>query len=398
MRFPLAGMAFLLPQVGRPSTGNPDLERGLALLESGKAAEAIPHLRKGAADLPALPAASFYLGRALLLAGDPREAKETLSRAAGGAPLVPAVRLALGQAAAASGEFDEAEHAFQKAFELRSGDPAPLLEWGEVELRRAVFAKARDAFSRAETVAPGQPRALRGLGEASLGLMDLGAAEGAFRRALEARPDDGVALLGLGRTLLRRGDLEGAAVALFDAEENLPRDAEVAYQLGHLAAREGRRREAIGWHRVALQRDPAHPGALYALGQALLEAGELEEGRRVLGLFRTRKVLYDSVYTISLLSADAPADPELRESLVLCSVALGDLPRARRELEALGRLRPAWREDPRLEAVALCLEGRYEEALPRLKSALPERDGTGRAILEEVAARAAAEKGGERGR
>ncbi|HET6201870.1 MAG TPA: tetratricopeptide repeat protein [Planctomycetota bacterium] len=393
MRGALAPLLALSAQAVRPASGNADFDQGLSLLEAGRPAEAIPLLRRGFAALPALPAAPFYLGRALLLAGDPREAREALERAARLAPLVPAVQTSLGEGAAAAGAFEQAERAFERAFELRPSDPAPLLLLGEMHLRRSVFAKAGEAFSRAAKVGePGDVRAWRGLGEADLGRMDLPGAGAAFRRALAVGPRDGLSLYGLGMVLLRAGDLGGARAALLEAEGILRRDAGVAYELGTLAARAKDPREAIRWFRETLLRDPAHAGATHALGQTLLALGRTEEGRRTLERFRAKKPIFDAVFTASLQAAAAPADPGLRESLVLYSFALGDLERARRELEALGRLRPDWRGDGRLAAVGLCLEGRFEEALPRLRSALGAGDPTARAILEEVEARAAARK------
>lgn len=100
------------------------LASGIALMESGRYAEAVTVLRKVVSDTPDDPEANFYLGKALNRLAD-----------------------------------KEAETYLKKSLMLTPDSAAANLELGEVYFNRNVYAEAADYFENAQTLAPGSEQA-----------------------------------------------------------------------------------------------------------------------------------------------------------------------------------------------------------------------------------------------
>ena len=142
-----------------------------------------------------------------------------------------------------------------------------------------------------------------------------------------------------------------------------PRHVEARFLLGLVESRVGSPQVAVEAFEMVLKEVPAHVGALYNLGRALMRLGREEEGRRVLKEFKSMSVLEDE---IAFHVRGVKKNPESLEGrLALAQLML----KAGRAEEALKELRVAQQMDPgrsltyHLLAKALRRLGRHEDAI-----------------------------------
>lgn len=87
----------------------------------------------------------------------------------------------------------------------------------------------------------------------------------------------------LAKLLVDEGALAGAALVLEKGMERFPRSVNLPLERGALALSVMRRpQDSLSWFDKVLSLEPFHPDALQGKGVALIELGELAEGRRVL--------------------------------------------------------------------------------------------------------------------
>lgn len=137
-----------------PTVGN-QLRLANALLEAGRASEAVPHYQRAMTGMYAGDAdIQSRLARALLESGRPAEARDLLDRLIAAQPdfRSPTAHLTYARAVAACGERDKAEEEFDvlvgyyPGLEARARYATLLHEWGNTERARALAAEAlRDA-------------------------------------------------------------------------------------------------------------------------------------------------------------------------------------------------------------------------------------------------------------
>jgi Flp pilus assembly protein TadD len=239
---------------------------GAALLEAGRADEAVDVLRHAVA--AAEPGADDLLARAYLDGGDWSAAADHLGRLVAHGPVRVAGRL--GVALAEIGDVDRAEAAFRLALqhgELAASNDLAILLAGEGRLTEAdpLLRRAADA---------GDPQAAANLVELLFESGDLRAAtQAAERYADEARPD----------TLVALADVRAAAGRADEAEEFYRR----AGALGALRAH-----SAYGGFLATVRADPDaaerefreagrhdEPGWQFGLGRFLVDDGRAAEAR-----------------------------------------------------------------------------------------------------------------------
>lgn len=170
--------------------GDPRLGRAVALLEAGRAAEAVAVLKRLAAGERTGGMAHALLGSATLSAGDPERASYFLARAAAMAPHNAGVLAELATAL------------------LLAGRPK----------------EAAEAGARAAAIQPDNPAVLTNLGVALANLHDRAAAEVHLRRALELAPGSVGATTSLAQVLCQSGRSREAADLLDAPPGSLPAD------------------------------------------------------------------------------------------------------------------------------------------------------------------------------
>jgi protein O-mannosyl-transferase len=199
-----------------------------------------------------------------------------------------------------------------------------VLAWHQSE----VWRDSLSLWERAVAVDPSCARCQRGLGAARYAAGDAPAAVGPLRRAVALRPgnpefhaDLGVALLWLDRAGEALSHLERATRAF-------PDNPNLQASLGAALVRTGRFEEGQRQLEAVLRRRPDHIEALTAMGFALAESGR---GTDALGYFE-RAV------------ARSPRTPGAHYGLARLYLALGDRPRAERELAWLRAFDPGLAE------------------------------------------------------
>ena len=217
--------------------------------------DAIPPLQKSVEAVPDDPVTLFYLAQAYFHADQRASSVETMERAVAAAPDNPTILLKLGEYRAHAGKHSPALEALLRAQELNPAEPGIDLALGNVYLRLLEVEKAREALTRAEQQDPENPAVLASLAEACAKARDHAEALKYYRKILALGHDDAAYHLGLGAALVGLGENEAAIRALNEAVERSPR------------------------------LEQAH----FHLARAYQAAGQTEESRRELGIFRALK-------------------------------------------------------------------------------------------------------------
>ncbi|HQN06498.1 MAG TPA: tetratricopeptide repeat protein [Thermoanaerobaculia bacterium] len=202
---------------------------GAALLSSGDAAGAEPHLREAVRLRPGSAEALNALGVALTQLGRPGDAEtalEAFRRAATADPADAAIRNNLGNALAARGDAPEALAEFREAARLAPDAAAGHRNAGLTlaEMRR--FEEARVAFEQAARL---EPENAATIGDLANVLAQLGRADEAlarYREALRLDPSSRLVRHNLARLLARAGRLDEATTLLAEGLARDPADEE----------------------------------------------------------------------------------------------------------------------------------------------------------------------------
>ena len=230
---------------------------GMALLQQGRAREALEFLGRAAERLPRNAEVFVNLGSAYRAAGDPLQAREQFLRAIEMDPASGSAWNNLGSMALSLGEAPEAVDDLARAVAV---DPTYAIY--RVNLADALMATGRKVeafreFREAYRLSPDLAEARRGMGEIALESGDRDGAERAFRSALEAEPPSARAANFLGYLRALQGDPRAAAEAYERALALDPTLFDAHRSLGMLYARSlGDRRRAAEHLRRALELAP----------------------------------------------------------------------------------------------------------------------------------------------
>lgn len=236
---PLAGAGIVLTLVR-----NHDYRSELALWQD-TAAKAPDNMR-----------AQFNTGSVLLESGRAAEAIPYLERAARLAPADAGVQVNLGNARRELGHLREAEAALRRALELRPGLAAAHYNLGRVALAAGEWTRAREEFAAAARLDPGMAEAHADLAGLLLQERRPAEAAAAARAALQAAPGLTLARRHLGFALFlldRPGEAREVLAAVVVAD---PEDVIARRGLAFACARLGRRDEAIAHLRSVLSAQP----------------------------------------------------------------------------------------------------------------------------------------------
>ncbi|HXY38655.1 MAG TPA: tetratricopeptide repeat protein [Vicinamibacteria bacterium] len=307
------------------------LELGVALFDTQREAEALPHLEAAARGVPT-PRALYYLGRAQVAVGRPAEGAASLERALelahaqhDSAGQLRAIENQLGQALARAGAGQEAERHFAEAARLsvqssatereqmseylaggRPAEPAsPLLPLAEPpalvamsaeergQLRSRVktalaraylnlgvmqaqqkrFARAAGLFEQAATVDPGFPQVQSSLGVARFNAGEFAQASGPLSMALAMSPQDAGLRRMLAMAWLNTAAYDKAAPLLGeDPELETNPSLQFAYGLALVRSERAAEAEAVFSRLLAQHADSAELRVL--IGQAHAQQGD----------------------------------------------------------------------------------------------------------------------------
>ena len=253
---------------------------GMALVQSGRWAQATEVLAPLAAGQPQSFTAAYLHALALQNIGRGEEAEKEVRRALALSPDSAAARTLLGIVLATRGAQAEAIAELEAAV---ARDPRSFDAWfylGRARYGLRDTAGARDALQRAVAIKPGEAEARFFLATVQEALGEKDAALAEYRALIEQRPQDHRGHVGLGNLLARYGELDAAVAALRRGRELAPQDFEAGLALGRALSRQQKWEEAIRLLREAVARAPESAEAHYQLAQALQRTGQREEAAK----------------------------------------------------------------------------------------------------------------------
>jgi putative PEP-CTERM system TPR-repeat lipoprotein len=283
-----------------PSDAEMLLVKGRVLLQQGRRADALEHLKQAAKSNVGSPTIQFALGQAFAGIGDTDEARRAFAEAlrlepgmtsaqvelarldlsAGQsddavrrsreavrtAPANVQAQLTLARALLARGDLTAADDVLHNLLQSRPDDPRVQVQRGITFGYKKDYPAARAAFQRALELAPGMPEAIGALVALDLTVKDFHGATSRIDAALTARPDQPQLLLIAARTYAATRDLEGAARLLKRAIE-LDSSLLGAYTLlGQVYVTQGKLDDAKREFQVVAGRQSKPVGALTVLG------------------------------------------------------------------------------------------------------------------------------------
>jgi len=294
----------------RPSSASVRHNRAQALLNLGRAAEALPEVER-AVKLKADAGAWHLLGNVQAALGDRAAAERAYRRALDANPSFPQAHYNLALLHQAAGRLEEAIAGYRRAIALHPRfAPAhnnlanALKSTGRAEEALAHYAEAvrvdprlADALSnygtalreasrfdeaiplleRAAALTPDSPAVLNNLGIAYHERNRDADAVPCYRRALALSPDYTDARNNLGNALAAQGEEHEAVECYRAVIAQAPGHPDAYSNLGLVLQERGQVGEAIELYRLALERRPDHADALSNLGYLLQEQGRLDE-------------------------------------------------------------------------------------------------------------------------
>lgn len=216
-------------------------------------------------------------GLALTQSGRPRDGLPHLEKAVRLAPRRALVHLHHGLALLALERFEEAAAAFRRASRLNHRDPASRLNLANALLR---LGKAGEAFTVSDKVVSMAPELPEGWNNRGLALLDLGRhaeARDSFAQALVLRKDFPDAWVSLAKAEKTLGRFEEAEIACRTALAQKPDCVPAGLNLANLAAERGNTEQAEDLYHQILAIDPQQPEVRLGLANALLEQERARE-------------------------------------------------------------------------------------------------------------------------
>jgi tetratricopeptide (TPR) repeat protein len=256
------------------------LADAFALLQSGRAAEALAVIEHIEATLPPQPRVALARGLALRALGREPESRAAFEAGARAAPLDYALAYELGVACERAGDDAAALAHFERAGVLRAAFPAARFAAGVHRFRRREWAQAIAHF---RAVVDSDARNVDALVNLGLALAESGRAreaEQALERALNTQPGSAEVRHALGWALHRAGRATDALPHL-EAAAGADARAEWLVDLGKALADARRADEATRVFERALARDPKNVSTLRTYGQWSVARGEFNRAARL---------------------------------------------------------------------------------------------------------------------
>ena len=263
---------------------NRSLEIALEHHRAGRLQEAEARYRQLLSEDPNNPDAAHWLGLLILQSGRAAEAVPLLEKAVALRPHDAAFQNNLAEAYLRCGRRDEAVAAFDRAIHL---DPQPQVLMSAAMARVARQA-AGDADAAVELLIKAQSAGL-GSGQLhqNLGLALLLAnrnqeAVKECQLACEMMPQNAEAFHNLAAAMSRIGQTANARVCLALALELNPNYARACFALAVMEVEAGRLIEADALLRAAISMKPDSPAGYFALGQVLAKMGQEQESKQAM--------------------------------------------------------------------------------------------------------------------
>jgi predicted TPR repeat methyltransferase len=229
---------------------------GVVCRKSGRALEALEHLKASVAGDERDAATHRDLGDALRAAGKFEEAAAEYARAIELQPDWPEAYGAMGNALRDAGKLPEAIEAYTKATRLRPNLAMAHLRLGEALHEAGRREAALGAIGRAIELKPDWAEACNSLGNVLWDQQKIDEAMGAYEKARALEPGYPPANWSLGKLLAKRGDAEGAIQSFKRVVDFHPSDAMAHLNLARMLRLARRIEEACAEYREAIRLAP----------------------------------------------------------------------------------------------------------------------------------------------
>lgn len=263
-----------------------------------------------------------------------------------------------GQADAALAIVDRLEQDASGDARLAFSLGGALAEWGRYDLAEA-------AFSRALETDPANIDILHNVGLAAFRASHLDRAQNVFEIALQQNPDDVESIFNLARVHAAKGDSETALVLLARARRLAPNRPDLLAYMARMYEDAGFFSGAADAYNEYLKLQPDDQTARRERGFTYCRFGKAKTG------------LPDLDWYVKQYPRDAVGHFELG----LCET-LGDTAQAFQQLDEALRLKPDFTTARQARGWLLGREGRWNEALPELKSVVEREPKNSMALLQ----------------
>lgn len=273
-----------LPPRGQVQVISELLQKGLALHQSGRAADAALLYQQVLQLDRAQPAANHLLGLVRLAQGLADEAVALITRAVQANAGDPQYHCNLGVALNAAGHPEQAVAALDRAIALKPDFAEAWSNKGMALRALKRFGEAVDTYRQAVRLKPAEAGFHFNLANSLRDAGYLFDAESAYRRAIHLRPRYGAAINGLAAALDNEGRAPDVLELLDRALEALPDDAKLHLRRGRALYHLGRLPEAAAAYRRAIALDPGFGEAhlhLSYMGRHASRDAEVEAAARL---------------------------------------------------------------------------------------------------------------------
>jgi Flp pilus assembly protein TadD len=286
-------------------------ELGKRLSEDGDGSGSLQAFQRAVELDPNRADAQLGLGVGLMRAGQPYAAERALVKAATLRPKDPAPHFNLAELYSRYRNVTSSVAPLEKATELDPHDAEAWYRLGMAYADLHQWDQSLAALQRAVAVNPRRPVYWRDLAQIQMHFGKSADARDSLGRARDLDPTDPSIPVLLAKAELALGG-DSANLAKLEAllKEALQRDAHYAAahrELGTLRLRRGKVPDAIRELRLAVKYDSSDGQALFQLGQALLRAGQREEGEKMIRGFRE---LTEALRTVGSLEDRIHQDPK----------------------------------------------------------------------------------------
>ncbi len=330
------------------------LNLGTALLEAGRAGEALPHLER-VVDLHAGSAEGHgAMAGALARLGRDAEAEPHFLTALRLDPTLSRVHNGFASSLAARGEMGSAVTHFREAIALDPSYDEAAINLAELLLTLQQPEEAIEYLRKGLLLEPRNARAHAKWGQALTELRRFSDAAAQFSEALRLEPASSAAHKGLGLALAHQGEFAQAAAHLRQALTLDPKDPEVAHALGMALARTGDSNGALARFREALALDRDFAPAHNSLGVALGQLGRVDE----------------ALAHFEAAARSTPRDVEVRHNWALALAAQRRFEDAANQAREAIRLDPGYADAHNNLGVFLARLGRLQEAAGQFRETL----------------------------
>lgn len=254
------------------------IQRGLALHESGRIAEAETIYRQVLSTAPDNFNALHLLGVATFQKGDPRQSIELITKALTIDQTQAAAHTNLGNAYHALGDLNAAIACYDRALSIAPHHLAAHLNRGNALQDAGRFIESLACYDRAIEIEPTNADAHNNRGNLLIDLARAPQALESFSKALTLRPDFTDALINKGSTLRTLGNLDAAIECLDRAIALSPSNPFAFNNRGNVLRDLGRYSEAIESYQAALKIAPDFADAHLNMSYAYLICGDLPRG------------------------------------------------------------------------------------------------------------------------